>query len=130
MIIYRLLSHSKLKQLRSTKKEIIYPKIGKHMKSNITQFLVKMSPNMYEVVKMPATANTTVLFATTKNQHDCLLTSRSILGSSLSCGSGQSDRLRILRGWRATKVDQKIPSGATAWGDRGAKKLMRCWRAG
>lgn len=38
------------------------------MKSNITQFLVKMSPNMYEVVKMPATANTTVLFATTKNQ--------------------------------------------------------------
>lgn len=68
MIIYRLLSHSKLKQLRSTKKEIIYPKIGKHTKSNITQFPVKMSPHMYEVVKMPATANTTVLFATTKNQ--------------------------------------------------------------
>ena len=68
MIIYRLLSHSKLKQLRFTKKEIIYPKIDKHMKSNITQFLGKMSPNMYEVVKMPATANTTVLFATTKNQ--------------------------------------------------------------
>lgn len=68
MIIYRLLSHSKLKQLRSTKKEIIYPKIGKHMKSNITQFPVKMSPHMYEVVKMPATANTAVLFATTKNQ--------------------------------------------------------------
>ena len=68
MIIYRLLSHSKLKQLCSTQKEIIYPKIGKHTKSNITQFSVKMSPHMYEVVKMPATANTTVLFATTKNQ--------------------------------------------------------------
>ena len=27
-----------------------------------------MSPHMYKVVKMPATANTTVLFATTKNQ--------------------------------------------------------------
>ena len=38
------------------------------MKSNITQFPVKMSPLMYEVVKMPATANTTVLLATTKNQ--------------------------------------------------------------
>lgn len=68
MIIYRLLSHSYRLSSRSTKKEIIYPKIGKHTKSNITQFPVKMSPHMYEVVKMPATANTTVLFATTKNQ--------------------------------------------------------------
>lgn len=68
MIIYRLLSHSYRLSSRSTKKEIIYPKIDKHTKSNITQFPVKMSPHMYEVVKMPATANTTVLFATTKNQ--------------------------------------------------------------
>lgn len=66
MIIYRLFSHSKLKQLRSTRR--IFPKIGKHMKSNNTQFPVKRSPHMYKVVKMPATANTTVLFATTKNQ--------------------------------------------------------------
>ena len=35
------------------------------MKSYITQFPVKMSPHIYDVVKMPATANTTVLFATT-----------------------------------------------------------------
>lgn len=34
MIIYRLFSHSKLKQLRSTRR--IFPKIGKHMKSNNT----------------------------------------------------------------------------------------------
>lgn len=66
MIIYRLFLHSKLKQLRSTRR--IFTKIGKHMKSNNTQFPVKRSPHMYKVVKMPATANTTVLFATTKNQ--------------------------------------------------------------
>lgn len=74
MIIYRLLSHSKLKQLCSTEKEIIYPKIGNHTKRNITQFSVKMSPHMYEVVKMPATANTTVLFATTKKTGDSICT--------------------------------------------------------
>ena len=38
------------------------------MKTNITKFPVKIPPLMYKVVKMPATANTTVLFATTKNQ--------------------------------------------------------------
>ena len=43
------------------------------MKSNITQFPVKISPYMYEVVKMPATANTTVPFATTKNQSIALI---------------------------------------------------------
>ena len=68
MIIYRLFLHSKLKQLRSTRR--IFTKIGKHMKSNNTQFPVKRSPHMYKVVKMPATANTTSSICNNKKPGD------------------------------------------------------------
>lgn len=105
------------------------------MKSNITQFPEDVFTRVHGCQNASQRQHNSSICNNKKpvdsiNLKDCLLTSRSILGSSLSCSRGQSDRLRILRGWRAAKVDQKIPSGATAWGDRGAKQLMGCWRAG